>query len=46
MILVINIDFETESNSTLVFSINSPVLVEAETDSKNDVEAQPLVASN
>ena len=35
IILVIKIDFETESNSTFVIPIDSPVLVEAETDSKN-----------
>jgi len=35
IILVIKIDFETESNSTFVIPIDSPVFVEAETDSKN-----------
>jgi hypothetical protein len=35
IILVIRIDFETESNSTFVIPMDSPVFVEAETDSNN-----------
>ena len=35
IILIIKIDFERESNSTFVIPMDSPVFVEAETDSKN-----------
>jgi hypothetical protein len=35
IILVIRIDFETESNSTFIIPMDSPVFVEAETDSNN-----------